>query len=29
MDLKAINATARSLGAPLDLQAGLYWEKKT
>lgn len=29
IDLKAVNTTARTLGAPLDLQAGLYLYKKT
>jgi thymidine phosphorylase len=29
IDLKVLNSVARSLGAPLDLQAGLYLHKKT
>ena len=28
IDMKAVNVTARTLGAPLDLQAGLYLHKK-
>ena len=28
IDMKVVNLTARTLGSPLDLQAGLYLHKK-